>query len=178
MFRMQKGETIVEVQKWFTHIVNNLLSLWKMFDKDELNIKILNCLDRSWQPKVNAISESKDLTSMATVSLFGKLREHELEMNKLSIQENKDKHVTTIVLKVVGNKSCQLSGDDSCTVPSPDVDQKSKSNTWWDPSRDPRKESQQADRSRHRPKETSPKVRHCQVRHRLSKDIAQERHRA
>jgi len=27
MFRMQKGETIVEVQKWFTHIVNHRMSL-------------------------------------------------------------------------------------------------------------------------------------------------------
>jgi len=61
MFRMQKGETIVEVQKRFTHIVSH--------------IKILKCLDRFWQPKLTAISESKDLTSMTTVSLFGKLRE-------------------------------------------------------------------------------------------------------
>jgi len=64
MFRMQKGETIVEVQKRFTHIINHLMSLRKMFEKVELKIKILKCLDRSWQPKVTAISESKDLTSL------------------------------------------------------------------------------------------------------------------
>jgi len=112
MFRMHKGETIVEVQKWFTHIVNNLLSLGKTFDKEELNIKILKYLDRSWQPKVTAISESKDLTSMTTASLFGKLREHELEMNRLSIQENEDKHVRAIALKVARNRNCQHSSDD------------------------------------------------------------------
>jgi len=33
MFRMQKGETIVEVQKRFTHIVNHLMSLGKIFEK-------------------------------------------------------------------------------------------------------------------------------------------------
>jgi len=75
---MLKVESIVEVQKRFTHIVNHLMSLGKTFDKEELNIKILKCLDRSWQPKVMAISESKDLTSLTTTSLFGKLREHEL----------------------------------------------------------------------------------------------------
>ena len=77
---MLKGESIVEVQKRLTHIINHVMSLGKTFDKEELNIKILKCLDRSWQPKFTAISESKDLTSLTTASLFGKLREHELEI--------------------------------------------------------------------------------------------------
>ncbi|XP_068503583.1 uncharacterized protein [Phaseolus vulgaris] len=47
MFRMLKGESIADVQKRFTHIVNHLMSLGKVFDKEELNIKILKCLDRS-----------------------------------------------------------------------------------------------------------------------------------
>ena len=81
MFRMQKGETICDVHKRFSHIVNHLMSLRKTFEKEELNIKILKCLGRTWQPKVTTISESRDLTSMTTTSLFGKLREHELEMN-------------------------------------------------------------------------------------------------
>jgi len=72
MFRMLKGETIAEVQKRFTHIINHLMSLDKTFEK-ELNIKILKYLDRAWQPKVTAISESKDLTSLSMTSLFGKL---------------------------------------------------------------------------------------------------------
>jgi len=85
MFKMLKGESIADVQKRFTHIVNHLMSLGKVFDKEELNIKILKCLDRSWQPKVTAISELKDLTSLTTASLFGRLREHEMEMNRLNI---------------------------------------------------------------------------------------------
>jgi len=56
LFRMQPEETIVNVQKRFTHIVNHLTRLGKVFDKEELNIKVLKCLDRSWQPKVIAIS--------------------------------------------------------------------------------------------------------------------------
>ena len=111
--RKKKGETIAEVQKRFTNIVNHHMSLGKMFEKKELNIKILKCLDRSWQPKVTAISKSKDLTSMTTTSLFRKLREHELEMNMLNVQENEDKHVRNIALKIAGHKNCQDSSDDS-----------------------------------------------------------------
>jgi len=89
------------------------MSLGKSFDKEELNIKVLRCLDRSWQPKVTAISKSKDLTSITIASLFGKLREHDLEMDRLNLQENEDKRVKTIALKVVGNKSCQDSSHES-----------------------------------------------------------------
>jgi len=83
------------------------MSLGKTFEKEELNIKILKCLDRTWQPKVTTISKSKDLTSMTTTSLFAKLREHELEMNRLFVEENEDKHVRSISLKTVGHKKCQ-----------------------------------------------------------------------
>jgi len=71
MFRMKAGESICDVQKIFTHIVNHLLTLGKIFDKEELNIKILKSLNRTWQPKVTAISESKDLTNMNIATLFG-----------------------------------------------------------------------------------------------------------
>jgi len=83
MFRMKTEKSICDVQKRFTHIVNHLLALGKTFDKEELNIKILKSLNRTWQHKVTAISESKDLTSMNIVTLFGKLREHELELCKI-----------------------------------------------------------------------------------------------
>ena len=56
MFRMLKGESIADVQKRFTHIGNHFKSLGKVFNKEELNIKILKCHDRSWQPIVTAIS--------------------------------------------------------------------------------------------------------------------------
>jgi len=48
LFRMQKGKTISDVQKCFSHIVNHLMSLGKSFDKEELNIKILKCLAKFW----------------------------------------------------------------------------------------------------------------------------------
>jgi len=117
LFRMQKGEAICDVQKRFSHIVNHLMSLGKTFDKEELNIKILKCLDRTWQPNVTAISESKYLTSMTTASLFGKLREHELEMNRLVVQESEDKHIEGITLKACNHKQQQeSSGSDEDTM--------------------------------------------------------------
>jgi len=65
----------------------------------------------SWQSKVTTISESKDLTSMTAASLFGKLREHELEMNRLVVQESEDKHNKGIALKAANQKKHQDSND-------------------------------------------------------------------
>ena len=92
-------ESIVDVQKRFTYIVNHLIGLGKQFDKEELNIKILKCLDRSWQPKVTTISESKDLTTLTTAAVFGKLREHELEMTRLKEMESAEKKTRSLALK-------------------------------------------------------------------------------
>ncbi|XP_068486415.1 uncharacterized protein [Phaseolus vulgaris] len=46
-------------------------------------------------------------------SLFGKLREHELEMNRLNVQESEDRHVRSIALKASKLKGKQESSDDS-----------------------------------------------------------------
>jgi len=113
LFKMQKGESIAEVQKRFTHIVNHLMGLSKEYDKEELKIKVLKCLDRNWQSKVTAISESKDLSIITTTALFGKLREHEIEMQRLSGLESSEKKVKTIALKASSKKSDETEEEDA-----------------------------------------------------------------
>ncbi|XP_052732843.1 uncharacterized protein LOC128196334 isoform X2 [Vigna angularis] len=115
MFRMQPGEPISDVQKRFTHIVNHLTGLGKTFDTDELNVKILKSLDRSWQPKVTAISESQNLTQMSTAILFGKLREHELELKRLTTEEDQGKRKTLAFKSEIskGKSYKRIEDDDS-----------------------------------------------------------------
>ena len=112
MFRMKTGESICDVQKRFTHIVNQLLALGKIFDKEELNIKFLKSLNMTWQPKVTAIPESNDLTSMNIATLFGKLREHELELGRLKAEEDGEKR-HTIALKSAAKSAAKQKKIDS-----------------------------------------------------------------
>jgi len=91
MFMMKVEETIYDVQNRFTHLVNHLIALGKTFEKEELNIKILKSLNRSWQPKVTTISKSNDLTTMSIATLFGKPREHELELGRPKEEEEGEK---------------------------------------------------------------------------------------
>ena len=83
-FRMKNGETIAELQTRFTHIVNHLLGLEKTFEDKELNVKILNCLTRTWELKITTIMESKNLATMTMEALFGKLFAYEHEMTQQS----------------------------------------------------------------------------------------------
>ena len=73
LFRMNQNETIQDMQKRFTHIVNHLASLGKIFPNKDLINKVLRCLSREWKPKVMTITESRDLTIMSLAPLFGKL---------------------------------------------------------------------------------------------------------
>jgi len=63
---------------------------------------------------------AKDLTTPSTASLFGKIREHELEMNRLNEQENEEKHVKSIALKVVAQNcfGCDKQGHIKAECPS------------------------------------------------------------
>ncbi|XP_068503719.1 uncharacterized protein [Phaseolus vulgaris] len=82
LFIMQLEETITDVQKRFTHIVNHLTRLGKEFDKEELNIK-----------------KNHDLSKLSTAALFGNLMEHELELKRLKEQETVEKKTEGLALK-------------------------------------------------------------------------------
>jgi len=46
LFRMNQNDTIQDMQKRFTHIVNHLASLGKIFSNEDLIYKVLRCLSR------------------------------------------------------------------------------------------------------------------------------------
>ncbi|KAF1856800.1 hypothetical protein Lal_00013057, partial [Lupinus albus] len=112
LFRMLPSESICDMQKRFTHIVNHLVALDKSFARGELTNKVLRCLDRKWQPKVTAIVESKDLDSMPLATLFGKLQEHEMELGRLTMHEDSDRKKKNITLKATTSKSKEDKDDD------------------------------------------------------------------
>ena len=76
LFKMKQGESIADVQKRFTHIVNH---------------HIVN-----------------HLSTLTTAALFGKLREHEIEMQRLNELESSEKKVKNIALKSSTKKNDEL----------------------------------------------------------------------
>jgi len=112
LFFMEQGETIADMQKRFTHLINRLHSLGRPVSNDIATNKILRCLNREWQPKVTAIKEANDLTILDLTTLFGKLQEHEQVLLSLEQHEKKEKkdkakvsEKKSIALKTSSSKS-------------------------------------------------------------------------
>ena len=88
---MKQGESVSDMQKRFVHLVSHLNALGKPVSNEIATNKILRCLSREWQPKVIAIKEANDLTTLTITTLFGKLEEHQQELQSLEKYENKSK---------------------------------------------------------------------------------------
>ncbi|KAF1860144.1 hypothetical protein Lal_00033741 [Lupinus albus] len=88
IYKMFPNESISYMHKRFTNIVNHLVALDKYFAKGELTNNVLTCLDMNWHPKVTVIMESKDLDSMPLATLFCKIQEYEMELSRLTFQED------------------------------------------------------------------------------------------
>jgi len=80
-FEMGDRETIMDMYTRFTHITNELKSLGKTFTTEELVRRILRVLPRSWEAKVMAIQEAKDLKKLSLDELIGNLQTYELRRN-------------------------------------------------------------------------------------------------
>ncbi|XP_073220690.1 uncharacterized protein [Cicer arietinum] len=82
LFNMKKDESINDLQTRFKHVINNLNALGK----------------------VTAIVESKDLGCMTIATLFGKIREHEIELHRLNESEQTDRKRKGLSLKAEAHK--------------------------------------------------------------------------
>ena len=63
-FKMKSGESRQDMITRFTTVVNELISLGKVYTTEEQVDKVLMTLPRSWKIKVTTIREAKDLTNM------------------------------------------------------------------------------------------------------------------
>lgn len=69
--------------------MNHLNALCRAFSKDDLTNTILICLSKELQLEVMAMTESRNLATMTTITLFGKLIKHEQKLNHLKGYEEK-----------------------------------------------------------------------------------------
>ena len=88
LFRMKPSETIVDMYTRFMDIVNGLKSLGKSFSDFELVNKVLRSLSKTWDSKVTAIQESKNLNQFPLEELIGSLITYEMTCNTREELEN------------------------------------------------------------------------------------------
>ncbi|GAV61639.1 zf-CCHC domain-containing protein/UBN2 domain-containing protein, partial [Cephalotus follicularis] len=87
-------------------IINSLKNLGKSYPNQELVRKILRCLPKSWTPKVTAIEEAKDLSTLPLEQLLGSLMTHETTMkNHENVEVKKKKSIALKASKEDRKKS-------------------------------------------------------------------------
>ncbi|KAF1896036.1 hypothetical protein Lal_00033478 [Lupinus albus] len=76
-----------EVKRTRLNALSHEYELFRMFPHESI------CdMQKKWQPKVTAIMESKDVDYMSLATLFGKLQEHEMELQRLTLHEQTDEN--------------------------------------------------------------------------------------
>ena len=89
LFEMGDRETVMDMYARFTHITNELKSLGKSFTTEELVMKILRTLPYSWEAKVTAIQEAKDMNKITLLEVIGNLQTYELTKSSQQKEETK-----------------------------------------------------------------------------------------
>ncbi|XP_070015612.1 uncharacterized protein [Nicotiana sylvestris] len=82
LFKMKDDESIQDMHTRFTYIINELHSLGEIIPRNKLVRKIPSVLPDSWESKVNAITERKDLQKLTMDELVGNLKIYEMKKRK------------------------------------------------------------------------------------------------
>ncbi|XP_069151168.1 uncharacterized protein [Solanum lycopersicum] len=82
LFRMAAGETIQDMHTRFTSIINEMYSLGEIVPNGKAVRKLLSVLPETWESKVEAITEARDLDSLGMDELIGNLITYELKKNQ------------------------------------------------------------------------------------------------
>ena len=114
LFKMEKNEPIGDMFTRFTHILNALKNLGKVYSTSENVRKILRSLPKSCEAKVTAIQEAKDLTKLPLDELVGSLMTHEITMKGHMEEESKKK-------KSIALKSIKVDSEDEDVLDEDDV---------------------------------------------------------
>lgn len=109
LFKMKPHESIKDMFTRFTDIINGLKALGKTYANTEQVRKILRCLPKSWEAKVTAIQESKDLRVLPLEELLGSLMTYEMELKR---DDDEEKEKKNLALKSVRDNESQESDDD------------------------------------------------------------------
>ena len=91
LFRMAEGETIQEMQSMFTAIINEMYSLGEIIPNGKAVRKLLSVLQESWENKVEAITEARDLDKLAMNELIGNLMTYKVKKKQEKEIEGKRK---------------------------------------------------------------------------------------
>ncbi|XP_075093696.1 uncharacterized protein LOC142173016 [Nicotiana tabacum] len=110
LFKMKEDESIQDMHTRFTSIINELHSLGEVIPRNKLVRKILGVLPGSWESKVNAITEAKDLQKLTIDELIRNIKTYEMKRKK-DLERRESKKEKNLVLKAAHSDSSSDESD-------------------------------------------------------------------
>ena len=87
LFKIEPTKSIIGIYARFTNIVNNLKNLGKVHTYADLCRKFLRSLLRTWNSKVTAIQEARDLSTLKVEELIRSLMTYEINLHQHEEEE-------------------------------------------------------------------------------------------
>ncbi|XP_019195720.1 PREDICTED: uncharacterized protein LOC109189564 [Ipomoea nil] len=95
-FKMLPNETIMDMELRFTRLMGDLSDLGKELIEKEKNLKILRGLAKSWEMKVIAMRDNRDMKTTSTAKIFSDLKAYEFEHEPKDVEESETRNVALV----------------------------------------------------------------------------------
>ncbi|XP_019173814.1 PREDICTED: uncharacterized protein LOC109169386 [Ipomoea nil] len=92
-FKMLPNEAITYMELRFTKLLGDLSDLGKELTEKEKNLKILRGLPKSWDMKVTAMRDHRDMKTTSTNKIFSDLKVYEFEHEPKELEEPEIRNV-------------------------------------------------------------------------------------
>ncbi|XP_019183756.1 PREDICTED: uncharacterized protein LOC109178675 [Ipomoea nil] len=117
-FKMLPNETIMDMELRFTRLMGDLTDLGKELSEKEKNLKILRGLPKSWEIKVIAMRDNRDMKTTSTAKIFSDLKAYEFEHEPKDVEESETRNVALVASQQATNSnrsksnSCEFLSDE------------------------------------------------------------------
>ncbi|XP_019171359.1 PREDICTED: uncharacterized protein LOC109166916 [Ipomoea nil] len=95
-FKVMPNEAITDVELRFTKLLGDLSDLGKELTKKEKNLKILRGFAKSWDMKVTAKRDHRDMKTTSTSKIFSDLKAYEFEHEPKELEEPDIRNVALV----------------------------------------------------------------------------------
>ncbi|XP_019184819.1 PREDICTED: uncharacterized protein LOC109179781 [Ipomoea nil] len=86
----------MDMELRFTRLMGDLADLGKELSEKEKNLKILRGLPKSWEMKVIAMRDNRDMKTTSTAKIFSDLKAYEFEHEPKDVEESETRNVALV----------------------------------------------------------------------------------
>ncbi|XP_019155253.1 PREDICTED: uncharacterized protein LOC109152133 [Ipomoea nil] len=95
-FKMLPNEAVTDMELRFARLMGDLSDLGKELSEKEKNLKILRGLPKSWEMKVTAMRDHRDMKTTNTTKIFSDLKAYEFEHEPKDADEPETRNVALV----------------------------------------------------------------------------------